>query len=249
MLQSLDDVSEETWVTHRNTYRGKNLGSEVTEEQIAHIHDGSFKDLYVGDYWEIDGDTYYIADINYYYKRNNSNDETYNNNHLLIVMGDNADHHSQFNTTRTTSTGYLGSYIRTTYLSTIKTKVVSDFQNIDILKFSEFLTNGYSANNEVIGIWQSNLNFELMGLDMIYGIPSLLKNYNYYQNPQIAIYRLNPSLVPVKSSLPTIGNISPSVATRDIAGQGYIFRISQNGDTTASFSEYSYYARPYFCIG
>ena len=38
---------------HSSFFRGKYLGDHVTEEQFAHIADGSFEDLYVGDYWEI----------------------------------------------------------------------------------------------------------------------------------------------------------------------------------------------------
>ena len=40
---------------HRNVFRGKNLGEFITDEQLAAIRDGSFDDLYVGDYWEING--------------------------------------------------------------------------------------------------------------------------------------------------------------------------------------------------
>lgn len=48
---------------HRNIFRGKHLGESITEEQLEVIRDGSFADLYVGDYWEINGVKYRIADI------------------------------------------------------------------------------------------------------------------------------------------------------------------------------------------
>lgn len=48
---------------HRNIFRGKHLGESITEEQLEVIRDGSFADLYVGDYWEINGTKYRIADI------------------------------------------------------------------------------------------------------------------------------------------------------------------------------------------
>ena len=47
-----------SWITdipemHRNIFRGKNLGTAVTAAQLAAIADGSFDDLYIGDYWTI----------------------------------------------------------------------------------------------------------------------------------------------------------------------------------------------------
>lgn len=52
-------------IIHRNSFRGKNLGSEITEDQISAIQNGTFEDLYVGDYWEIDGINWRIADLDY----------------------------------------------------------------------------------------------------------------------------------------------------------------------------------------
>ena len=60
-------------ISHRNLFRGKYLGSSVSANQWAAIDDGTFTDLYVGDYWTtsvtIDGNTsnvnWRIADINY----------------------------------------------------------------------------------------------------------------------------------------------------------------------------------------
>lgn len=36
---------------HRNIFRGKMLGTSVTDAQVSAIRDGTFDDLYVGDYW------------------------------------------------------------------------------------------------------------------------------------------------------------------------------------------------------
>ena len=36
---------------HRNIFRGKDLGSSITDAQVSAIRDGTFDDLYVGDYW------------------------------------------------------------------------------------------------------------------------------------------------------------------------------------------------------
>ena len=52
---------------HPNSvFRGNNLGTSVSTEQMQKIRAGDFSDLYVGDYWECQGHTYRIADINYF---------------------------------------------------------------------------------------------------------------------------------------------------------------------------------------
>ena len=38
---------------HRNVYRGKYLGKSITDAQLSAIRDGTFNDLYVGDYWNL----------------------------------------------------------------------------------------------------------------------------------------------------------------------------------------------------
>lgn len=38
---------------HNSIYRGKCLGSSITDEQWAQISAGTFEDMYIGDYWEL----------------------------------------------------------------------------------------------------------------------------------------------------------------------------------------------------
>lgn len=46
---------------HRNIYRGKNLGDHVTDEQVTAMRNGTFNDLFIGDYWKINSITWDIA--------------------------------------------------------------------------------------------------------------------------------------------------------------------------------------------
>lgn len=54
-------------MVHRNTYRGKNLGTSFTETQKQAISSGTFDDIYVGDYWVDGTNKYRVADINYWF--------------------------------------------------------------------------------------------------------------------------------------------------------------------------------------
>lgn len=53
---------------HNSIYRGKFLGTSVTAEQYDAIFNGTFKDLYIGDYWTINGVDWVICDFDYYFR-------------------------------------------------------------------------------------------------------------------------------------------------------------------------------------
>ncbi|MBQ3399563.1 MAG: hypothetical protein IJG51_11795 [Synergistaceae bacterium] len=90
-------------LTYNNKYthcilRGKNIGTQITAAQVASVRDGTFNDLYVGDYWTfpIDGKSFTarIMGINLYkgeFPNNHSLGETaYNSgnlgNHLVVWL-------------------------------------------------------------------------------------------------------------------------------------------------------------------
>lgn len=54
---------------HNSIFRGKNLGNAFTEAQSAAIKAGTFDDIWLGDYWEINNVRYRIAHIDYYFGR------------------------------------------------------------------------------------------------------------------------------------------------------------------------------------
>lgn len=52
---------------HNSIFRGKNLGSAFTDAQSAAIKNGTFEDIWLGDFWLINGVRYRIAHIDYFY--------------------------------------------------------------------------------------------------------------------------------------------------------------------------------------
>lgn len=85
----LDEIA--TVEMRRSIWRGKNLGSEVTEEQYNEIQNGTFKGLFLGDYWEMQrtNDIYpikmQIVDFDYWYKTKATNKEVVNQHHVVIM--------------------------------------------------------------------------------------------------------------------------------------------------------------------
>lgn len=122
--------------THNNIFRGSNLGA-LNATHIANIQNGSFHDLFIGDYFSINNSNYVIAGINY--KRHHG-DTIDLGNHLVLMPSDwsktptqtlNPDgkttHYMQ--DTDTTAGGFAGTKLYKTYLPQIQTKLESDFGN------------------------------------------------------------------------------------------------------------------------
>lgn len=50
-VENKTDILPFKGIMHRNVFRGKMIGTSVTDTQISAIRDGTFDDLYIGDYW------------------------------------------------------------------------------------------------------------------------------------------------------------------------------------------------------
>ena len=120
--------------THNNVFRGSNLGA-LNATHIANIQNGSFHDMFIGDYFNINDSKYIIAGINY--KRRHG-DTMSLGNHLVLMPSDwsktptqtlNPDgetvHYMQ--DTDTTAGGFANTKLYKTYLPQIQTKLESDF--------------------------------------------------------------------------------------------------------------------------
>lgn len=76
---------------HNSVYRGKWLGTAPTEEQLDAIENGSFDDLFIGDFWSNDPDNpneirWRIAGFNYYQNTGYSYDDgVVLRNHAVII--------------------------------------------------------------------------------------------------------------------------------------------------------------------
>ena len=104
----LEKLSYHNAMAHNAIYRGKNLGTAVTAAQYAEIAAGTFRDMYVGDYWVINGVTWRIAHFDYWYNTG----DTACTKHHVVVMPDNNLYTAKMNETNTTVGGYYNSLMR-----------------------------------------------------------------------------------------------------------------------------------------
>lgn len=108
--------SSSVYTNHNSGFRGKNLGTTFTAEQKAAIADGSFNDLYVGDYWTFDETVWRIIDIDTFF---NFGHPTTNAHHVVIMP----------DTSLTSSAWGSGYFTESTIATTVIPQLVSDFEN------------------------------------------------------------------------------------------------------------------------
>lgn len=238
------DLDIDPAAAHR-IYRGKNLGTTVTDEQKAAIANGTFTDLYVGDYWTINGRVYRIADIDYYYQ---IGDTTFTKHHLVIVS-DASFGNDKMNDTNITTGGYVGSKMYTdasSVLNTARTTIANDFGSMlatHRILLTNATTDGYASG----GTWY-NSTVDLMSEIMVYG-SNIFSNimakgtavpYNYTaEKSQLALFRLKPSMM---------HNRGFNTWLRDVVSATYFATVATYGYAAYDYASNSLGVRPVFCI-
>ena len=194
---TFDDVNvqiESTYsegISHNSFYRGKYLGDHVTDEQWDAIGDGSFRDLYIGDYWAINGINWRIAHFNYWL---GTGDVKCNTNHVVIVPYGWV---STFNMNASDDTtgGYLNSEWYTTNRHFAVENIEAIFGASHILSHRNFFSDAVSDGHASHGMWVDS-TVDLMNDIMVCG--SLVGSYlgKYYEAGcdkfQLALFKYNP---------------------------------------------------------
>lgn len=225
----------------RMIYRGKNLGSVITEEQKANIKNGTFKGFFLGDYWVIGDHTWRIVDFDYWY---NCGDTAFTTPHL-VIMPDNPLYNAQMNETNITTGGYVGSKMHTENLSQAKTLIESAFGEL-VLTHREYLTNAVTNGYPSGGAWFDS-TVELPNEIMMYGSyiftpagdGTVFMNRNTTGKTQLALFTVVPKMISNRSTF----------WLRDIAFSNRFALVFYVGYSGSYFSTENHGVRPVFAIG
>lgn len=235
---------------HAAVFRGKNLGSAITDAQKAAIADGSFKDLFIGDYWVINNITWRIADMDYWY---NTSKNSLTRHHLVMIPDTCLFKHIMKNdvysdTPSTTVGGYHLTDMHRKGLDEARSMVIKAFGADMCVSHKEAFINAVTDGKP------SGFLFEDSWLDlpteiMMYGTnifsvasdggtppPAVIT----YCRTQLALFDIAPKFI-----------VSPRQTywLRDIVSDGQYAAVNAGGYATHSGSEFSLGVRPVFCIG
>lgn len=238
-IDSVRNVLADGAAAHNCIYRGKNLGTSVTAEQYAAISSGKFTDLYIGDYWVINGVTYRIAAFDYYY---NCGDTNFTKHHAVIVP-DTSLYKAQMNTSNVTTGGYTGSAMYKSNLAQAKTTIKAAFGSTHVLTKRELLTNAVNGNTPSGWAWFDS-DVELMNEVQAYGSVAWGAHdgngYNVASGDgQFPLFMFDRTKLHNREDY----------WLRDVASATYFSLVGSYGYAGSNDASISFGVRPAFCIG
>ena len=226
--------------SHNGIYRGKNLGTSVTNAQYSAIKDGTFDDLYIGDYWTIGGVNYRIAAFDYFL---HTGDTECTKHHVVIVPEKNL-YNAQMNTSNTTAGGYVGSAMYTTNLAQAKTTIKAAFSG-HILTHREMLVNAVANGIGSHGAWFDS-DIELMTEQMVYGNGVFSPVSDGSTVP--ANFLVGKAQLPLFAFDPTMVNTRQDYWLRDVITTAHFSCVYYYGYANFGNASISRGVRPFFCI-
>lgn len=220
---------------HNSIFRGKNLGTSVTAKQYADIANGTFEDMYIGDYWTSGGRRWTIAAFNYW---TNVGYTLVPGNHITLVP-DSTMYAHVMNTEAVTTGGYVGSEMYTVGLEAAKTTIRGIFGS-HLMKHRQYLCNAVTDGKASGGAWFDS-EVDLMNEVMVYG-SVVSGDYGIFNigagKSQLPLFALNPQSINIKSVY----------WLRDVASDVHFSVVGNLGNADRSSAFNNYGVRPCFSI-
>ena len=247
--------------SHNGIYRGKNLTNVYTNAQLsAMVQDGTFKDIYIGDYIEKTittslGGTEKVRLVFAGFDTFLHNGATEVTSHHAVMVPENCfGATTQMNATNATTGGYVASAMHTTVLPVYYAALNGVLDN-HILTHSRLLTKSISttgtasAGAGLVGYANSldwyNVNLCLMSEIMLYG--STVCSSSFYDtgdaNMQLPLFRPDPGKKVAKLGQ---GGTRYAFWLCAVASSAYFASCNSDGNAGYSGASGSVGVRPYF---
>ena len=233
---------------HNSIYRGKYLGNELTPEQSAAIQAGTFDDLWIGDYWTINGIKYLIADFDYYLHKGN----TELTEHHAVIIPEKTMYNARMEASGITTNGYAGSEMYTTNLSQARTTIRAAFPD-HVLTHKNMFSSA-SSNGRVSATNWYDSEADLMSEAQVYGTYVFESGsadggntipYRYTLDyTQFNLFRLRPDLIVAFNAS---GN-RENWWLRDVVSASYFAFVNAYGSAAYHVASYPLGVRPAFLI-
>lgn len=223
--------------SHNAIYRGKDLGTSVTQEQYKNIENGTFKDLYIGDYWTINGTKYIIAHFDYMYNVG----ATALTKHHVVVVPDKVLYSYVMNDTNITDNGYSSSKMYKSGLDNALMLFKNAFGVQHVLTHENLLVNNTSEGIPKNWIWISR-QIDLMSETMVYGHQVWgASGYDVgCQKQQLSLFAHRHDMIVIREN---------TYWLRDIASYGKFSLMYNRGVADNDSASLSNGVRPYALIG
>lgn len=237
----LDKVTASGAGAHNSVYRGANLGTSVTSAQWAAIQAGTFDDMYIGDYWVIDGVTYRIAAFDYYLRAGDTDMTT----HHVTLVPDVPMYTHAMNDTNVTTGGYVGSKMYTSGLTQAKNTINTAFGSTHVLTHRQYLSNAVTNGRPSGGSWYDS-TVELMTEQNVYGGKIFGAGNDGSSVP--ALYTVDKSQYPLFAFRPDLISNRQTFWLRDVVSAARFALVYNDGYANCGNASIVYGVRPAFSI-
>ena len=248
---------------HNSIFRGKNLGDTVTYAQGAAIKDGSFRGLFIGDYWEKLGS--YVGSMNWsenvtvrwriagFDWFRNAGNSTYPNNlsHHVVLVPDEVLYDVAMNDSASTASGYRNSSMFNTGKSYANSTGVRHFAASNNEYCSGLLMRVDMVSTEVTdgkpsAVQQVQATLELMTEGDVFGRAvagpvangSDVAGFLSYDDTQLPLFRLRPDFIKIRDDY----------WLKDVFEDTSYCMIDADGRANKDSANQSHGVRPIICI-
>lgn len=226
---------------HNSLYRGINLGTNVTSDQYQAISNGTFDNMFIGDFWIINNVVWRIAGFDYWYGFGNP---ICNTHHVVIVPDVNlVSSNGQIkllNSTASTSGGYVGTDFYSgrngnTAKEQARTIVQNAFGLTHILSHKEYLCNAVTYGYESGGSWYDS-DIELMSERMVYG--TQIQGNKRAVNADTMLYTLDSTQLPLFALDRSKMNNGTRRWLRDVSSETQFAIVQNTGLSSYAAADY-----------
>lgn len=253
---------------HNGIFRGKDLTSLGVNEICKRISNGTFEDLYIGDYFDITISTSYtasetvrcvLAGFNTYL---HNGDTAFETNHAVIVPKNCFTKTAAMNPSNTTENGFVGSEMWKTVLPVYKDALQSALNN-HVLMHRTYLSNaigkdlascaGTGFTGAASGGAWTDTYLSLLSEIQVYGSNVFSSSWcdTGCDNLQLPLFALDPTAKICKAD--GTDNVSGSNRQwwwlKNIASASSFAYVNYNGISNYNLASSSWGVRPLFCIG
>ena len=219
---TLESLSTNSIAFHNSYPRCKYLGTSITDSQNTAIKNRTYEDLFIGDYWTINGINWRIVAIDYYFNVGDTNFDKGS----IIVIPDTVLYNAQMNETDTTAGAYHGSLMRTQNLNNARTIARNAFGS-HLANHRIMLANSVGTSGPSNWAWYDSDGVELPNEVQIYGTRvwgSALKGFDVAtQKQQFPLLALAPQFVNIRQTywLQDVSSYSVSSNFTRVSSAGY----------------------------
>ena len=214
---------------HNSIFRGKNVTSYLTDGSLfTRISNGSFEDLFVGDYIVKNNITWRIAGFDVYLHKG----DTELTKHHAIIVPDKHLTTAQMNSSNTTVGGYVASSMYTNTLPSILDTYITPVFGSHVIEIRNLLTKGinatgynrYGINSGCSNDWAwYSRKVDLMNEVQVFG--SIVWSSSGYEtgsdNCQLPLFRLAPEFITNRSYWYWLRNITNASCFADVNAIGH----------------------------